>query len=94
MYLKQSFFPLQISITKNPEFFANLQWLQYKYFHKTRNLPCGQTKARMYCAQPWSTDRIYFNEDHTACYCKVCNHCKIFSNKPLSTENPFLFTDI
>ena len=76
-----------IRIERNPYFFARVQWVLYKIFGIKRSVPCGRRKGEKYlcCCQPSEDKRIFFNEDHTEAYCKVCNSIRAMSNHPFNS---------
>ena len=88
---KNGYFPIQIHIFKDVYFFANIQWLLYKYFHKERTIPCGRTKKDKYlcCCQPMRKERVYLSEDKHECFCKVCHQTRVLTNQILNEDNPF-----
>ena len=88
---KNSAFPIQIYIAKDVHFFANIQWLLYKYFHKERTIPCGRTKKDKYlcCCQPMIKERVYLSGDKHECLCKVCHSTRLLTNQILTDDNPF-----
>ena len=71
------------------ELIVEIQWLEYKYFHKTRTIPCGRTKQNKYlcCCQPFIPKRMYLSENKEECYCKVCNYIKISANHSIDMNN-------
>ena len=81
--------PINIYIEKNRRFFAEVDWILYKIFGKTRTIPCGRTKKDKYlcCNQPLDKNRMYLTEDKKECYCKVCNSTRILSNQPIDLDN-------
>ena len=89
MKIANKYFFFTIYVEKNKQFFAEIDWLLYKFFGKRRSVPCGRSKKDDYlcCSQPLKTERVYFSEDKTECYCKVCGHLKALSNKPLDPEH-------
>ena len=63
-----------------------IQYYFYKILHKQRKYPCGRNKKDHYlcCKMPLKESRVYFNENKTECYCKVCNSIKLLSNHPIN----------
>lgn len=91
MRIKSKILPFEIYIDKNTKFFAEIAWLKYKYFKKTRDIPCGRTKKDKYlcCCQPWLKERIFLSEDKKTCYCKVCNSVHILSNQEIDINKHY-----
>ena len=84
----KNYLPINISLSLNHRFFAEAQWLMYKYFHKTRTIPCGRFQKDKYlcCCQPIIKERVYLSDDETEVFCKVCNHCRIRSNQKINLD--------
>ena len=78
---------IEIGISRNIRFYANINWILYKLFHKHRKYPCGQRKKYMYCGQPWKVNRVYVSKDKHEYRCKVCNSIRVLSNKELRLED-------
>ena len=91
MEIRIKWLPIEIYVSKNNEFFAEISWLLYKYFGKKRTLPCGQKEKYIYCAQPMDLERVYFSEDKRECYCKVCDSVRIRCSHPLDEKDPWGF---
>jgi hypothetical protein len=86
------FLPIEIYINRNHTFFANIEWLLYKKFRKTRTIPCGRFKKDKYlcCCQPnIDEEHCYYNKDHTKVYCKCCNSLRMMGNHPIDLKHYF-----
>lgn len=82
---------LPIKIYRNNEFFANLQWLLYKYLHIKRTIPCGRTKRDSYlCCELYATreNSLIINEGDThEIRCKVCGSCHMGSSQYINADD-------
>lgn len=89
MKISNKYLPFEVYIDINKRFFAEVDWFLYKHFGKKRTVPCGRSKKDKYlcCSQPPKADRVYFSDDKTEGYCKVCGHLRIMSNHPLDLEH-------
>lgn len=89
MNMIKDWFPLRVYIHRNEYFFANVQWLLFKWFGKKRTISCGRTKKdkHLCCCQPLVEDRVYFNEDRTQVYCKCCDSIRLWTTKPIKLND-------
>lgn len=88
MRIRLPFIDIYFNIERNTRFYANIQWILYKYFKKTREYSCGQKYADkcLYCAQPWKKERLYLSEDKHKIKCRVCNKTRISANYELTLD--------
>lgn len=86
MYIDNENFPLTISIRRNEEFFAKVDWFLYTKFGKKRTKPCGQKVNHLYCAQPTDSIHCYLSDDRKEVICKCCGTTHILSSDPLNLD--------
>ena len=82
---------LPFKVYRNNQFYANLSWLLYKYFHIKRTLPCGRTSKDSYlCCEldPAKENSIVINNGEThEIRCKVCGSTHMMSNQYINPDN-------
>lgn len=73
---------IRINTHRDEYFWAKIDWLLYKFFGKTRSIPCGRTKKDSFlcCCLPTNDKTCYISDDKHKIICKVCGHTHVMCN--------------